>query len=104
MPGNNKGFENYSNYFNSNAEISYKPTNWMVLSFNPGFSKSFNELQYVSTLNVDSKDKYIFATIDMKTVNASFRLNLNLSPNLTLQYWGQPFMAQGTYYDHKMIS
>jgi hypothetical protein len=102
--GKNKGFENYSSSFNSNAELSFKPTNWMVLSFNPGMSKSINELQYVSTINVDNTDKYIFATIDMKTVNASFRLNLNLSPNLTLQYWGQPFMAQGTYHDHKMIT
>jgi hypothetical protein len=101
--GTNNGMESYSTNYYSNVEISYKPTNWLVLTFNPGYSKSFNELQYVSTLSVDNKDKYIFGTIDMQTVNASFRMNINLSPNLTLQYWGQPFIAQGKYYDHKMI-
>jgi hypothetical protein len=100
----NKGFENYCSYFNSNASISYKPTNWLVLSFNPGFSKTNNELQYVATANDGNKDKYVFATIDMKTVNASFRVNLNLSPDLTLQYWGQPFMARGKYSGHKLIT
>jgi hypothetical protein len=98
-----KGTENSSNSFYSNIEISFKPTNWMVVSFNPGFSKSFSELQYVDRLNIDNTDKYIFASIDRKTINASFRVNLNLSPNLTLQYWGQPFFATGKYYDHKMI-
>jgi hypothetical protein len=31
-------------------------------------------------------------------------VNLNLSPNLTFQYWGQPFVATGRYYDHKQIT
>jgi hypothetical protein len=97
------GFEHYYRSFRSNIGLTYKPTNWMALTINPGLSKSSNELQYVTGLNVDNEDKYIFATIDRKTFNASFRLNLNLSPNLTLQYWGQPFIATGTYYDHKMI-
>jgi len=97
------GFENYYWSFRSNVGLTYKPTNWLALTINPGYSKSSNELQYVTGLNVDNADKYIFATIDRKTFNASFRLNLNLSPNLTLQYWGQPFIATGTYYDHKMI-
>ena len=29
------------------SSISYKPTNWLVVSFDPGVSKSFSELQYV---------------------------------------------------------
>jgi hypothetical protein len=31
-------------------------------------------------------------------------MNINISPNLTLQYWGQPFVATGKYYDYKFIS
>ncbi len=98
-----KGFENYSNNFNTGIEFSFKPTNYLVLSFNPGFSKSFSELQYVTREEVNSEDKYIFASIDRKTISTSFRVNLNLSPNLSFQYWGQPFVATGRYYDHKYI-
>ncbi len=29
---------------------------------------------------------------------------LILSPDLTLQYWGQPYVASGKYYDHKFIT
>jgi len=97
------GLEKSSTDFSSGFGVSYKPNNWMVVSFNPGFSKSFSELQYVTSLNINNKEKYIFASIDRKTMNTSFRINLNLSPNLTLQYWGQPFFATGRYYDHKLI-
>ena len=46
----------------------------------------------------------MFATIDRKTISASLRINLNLSPDLTLQYWGQPFVATGKYSDYKYIT
>jgi len=98
-----KGYENSSNSIHSEVEIDYKPTNYLVVSFNPGFTKSFTELQYVTVENINNTDKYIFASIDRETISTSFRVNLNLSPNLTLQYWGQPFIAAGKYYDHKLI-
>jgi len=98
------GFENSARSLYSEMELTYKPTNWLVLEVSPGISKSFSELQYVTTLKDDNKDKYIFASIDRKTINTSFRVNINLSPNLTVQYWGQPFIATGLYYDHKYIT
>ncbi len=98
------GFQDYSSSFNTGVSISYKPTNYLSVAFNPGYSKSFSEMQYVTRLNVNDADKYIFASIDRKTINTSFRISLNLSPDLTLQYWGQPFVASGKYYDYKYIT
>ena len=98
-----KGFENNSSNFNIGPEITYKPTNYLSLTLSPGYNKSFTELQYVTRTNYDADDRYIFARIDRNTINASFRVNLNLSPDLTLQYWGQPFIASGRYCDHKYI-
>ena len=98
------GLEKNSKSVYSEVGISVKPTNYLKFSFNPGFSKSFNELQYVSTETYGADDRYIFASIDRKTINASFRVNLNLSPDLTLQYWGQPFVATGKYSKYKFIS
>ncbi len=98
------GYENCSKNFNANTGFSYKPTNYLALSFNPRFSKSFSELQYVSSIDANPQDKYIFASIDRKTISSSFRINLNLSPDLSLQYWGQPFVATGKYDDHKLIT
>jgi hypothetical protein len=32
------------------------------------------------------------------------RINVNLTPNLTLQYWGQPFATSGNYNQLKMVT
>jgi hypothetical protein len=99
----NIGFGKSSFNFSSDLEISYKPTNWLVVSFDPVYSKSYNQLQYVTGVSVDDHEKYIFASIDRKTLSTSLRVNVNLSPDLTIQYWGQPFFATGKYYDYKLI-
>jgi hypothetical protein len=99
-----KGFENSSDNFYTEVGLSYKPTNYLVFSVSPGYNTSFNELQYVTKTDYYGQDRYIFASIKQKTISTSFRVNLNLSPNLTFQYWGQPFVATGEYYDHKYIT
>ncbi len=98
------GFEN--NYSNRNAgiEFSAKPTNYLRLSLNPEFRKSFTDLQYITATNYNSQERYIFGYISRNTFNASIRVNINLSPDLTLQYWGQPFIATGKYSKYKYIT
>jgi hypothetical protein len=99
----NKGFQNYSTSTSTEIGATYKPFNFLRFSISPGYSKSFSELQYVTQTSNNGSDRYIFASIDRKTISASLRVNFNLTPDLTLQYWGQPFIASGRYYDHKYI-
>ncbi|MGE5418849.1 MAG: DUF5916 domain-containing protein [Chloroflexota bacterium] len=105
-------FMNYSSGFQKSSkdmfyqlDITYKPTDYLTISAEPGLGNSVSELQYV-TNNIDynGQHRYIFASIDRKTISTSFRVNLNLSPNLTFQYWGQPFIATGKYTDYKYIT
>jgi hypothetical protein len=97
------GFENSNKSVYTEVDISYKPSNYIVFTISPGYNKSYSELQYVTQTDFNGNPRYIFASINQKTISTSFRVNLNLSPNLTFQYWGQPFVATGKYYDHKFI-
>jgi hypothetical protein len=85
-------------------QIKYKPVNTLTLTLQPSLYKSYNELQYVNQSGYNGQDRYIFASIEQKTISMSFRVNYNLTPDLTLQYWGQPFIASGKYFDFKYIS
>ena len=98
------GFEKNSRYFRTELELSYKPTNYLSLELTPEFSNSYSELQWVTRRSYNGEPRYIFAAIDRKTLAASLRVNFNLSPDLTIQYWGQPYVASGKYYDHKYIT
>ncbi len=99
-----KGFENSAYNLYTELDITYKPTNYLVFTISPSYNKSYTELQYVTQTTYNDIDRYIFASIDQTTISTSFRVNLNLSPNLTFQYWGQPFVATGRYYNHKFIT
>lgn len=97
------GFENSLRRAYSEIDISYKPVNSLSVSIGPSYSNSYSDLQYVTKTGFNGSDRYIFGSINRQTVGASLRVNFNLSPDLTLQYWGQPYIASGRYHDHKMI-
>ena len=99
----NRGNQNYSRSLNMKLGATYKPTDYLSVALTPGFSRSYTELQYVDEIKYNNGNRFIFASINRKTFNASLRVNFNLTPDLTLQYWGQPFVATGKYYDHKFI-
>lgn len=101
---NNSGLAGNSSSLYTGVEISAKPTNYLRISFNPTYNTSFTELQYVTRVNTGGETRYVFARIDRETLSASFRVNFNLSPDLTLQYWGQPFIATGKYSEYKYIT
>lgn len=98
-----KGFDGSSKNFTISSGFTYKPINSLTVSFNPRFNKSFDELQYIGRESFAGNDRYLFASINQKVLSASIRINFNLSPDLTLQYWGQPFIASGKYSTFKYI-
>ncbi len=100
----NKGFENNSDDWNINGGITYKPLNTLTINFNPGYSQSFSQLQYITTKTYSNEKRYLFGSIDRATIMAPIRISFNLTPDLTLQYWGQPFVASGKYRDIKHIT
>ncbi len=102
--GTNMGYANNSKNFWANIGVDIKPAKYLLISINPNVSYTSDMLQYVTELTFSSQPRYIFATINQKTIGASIRININLSPDLTLQYWGQPFVASGKYTDYKYIT
>lgn len=99
-----RDFENSDQNYSINFGLTYKPFSNLNISLEPGFSYNQNELQYVTQELFDSDERYIFGSIDQKTLSMSLRLDLIITPEITLQFWGQPFIASGNYSDFKYIS
>jgi hypothetical protein len=62
------------------------------------------ELQYVGTESFGDEDRYLFARLDQKTVSMTFRVDYCATPNLTVQYYGSPFVSSGRYTEFKRIT
>lgn len=73
------------------------------VSLNPSFSRNRPRMQYVATESFDGDDRYLFASLDQKTVSVTFRIDYCVTPNLTVQYYGSPFVSSGEYTEFKRI-
>lgn len=95
---------NYNFNRNVSLNIGYRPFKALRFDVTPGVYLSDSELQYVTQQTFDTGKRYIFGRIDQNTASISFRINYNINPDLTIQYWGQPFMASGEYSNFKYIT
>jgi len=86
------------------AELSYRPINSLSVSFAPDFYTGKNELQYLKTADFNGDPRYIFARINQKILSLTFRLDFTLTPDLSIQYYGQPFISSGKYANYKRIT
>jgi hypothetical protein len=70
----------------------------------PDYSISNHELQYVNTEEYNGEDRYIFAEIDQITTDLTLRIDYAITPELTIQYYGSPFITAVDYSDPKYIT
>lgn len=84
--------------------LNYQPLRTLRISAGPSINIRHNDLQYVENVDHKSETRYINATIDQKTLSMSIRLNYTIKPNLTVQFYGQPFISRGRYSEFKYIS
>jgi hypothetical protein len=98
------GRKDYEQSTYLSMDITYQPFNALNISLSPNYSRINNELQYVTTASTDSDGRYIVAEIDQTVLRVSIRATFMLTPNLSIQYWGQPFGTSGTYSNFKYIT
>lgn len=73
------------------------------MNVGPFFSRSVNDLQWVQRVPTET-DHYVFGRIDQETVGLTGRFDFTFTPNMTLQFYAQPFVSAGTYSDFKEVS
>ncbi|WP_091902964.1 DUF5916 domain-containing protein [Maribacter stanieri] len=77
--------------------LSYQPFDAFNLSVSSEYEENPNKTQYVTEENYSGTARYITGSIDQKTFSTSIRFNYSLNPNLSIQYYGEPFISRGTY-------
>ena len=80
------------------------PFNVLKLSVSLNYSENADNLQYVCTEILNSNNKYILAHLDQKTLGATFRIDYNITPELSLQYYASPFASVGKYSAFKEVT
>ncbi len=103
-----KAFNGDRLIYSFGPKITYVPASAFNLSLEPDYSYFRNELQYVNTVVATGggggTKKYIVGKIDQKTISLTVRFNLSLTPDLSVQFYGMPFISAGKYDRFKLIT
>ncbi len=94
---------NSLNRYSVELNIRYQVSNAFSISMGPEYSYNENALQNVDLFNFNGEDIYLTGRIEQQTLSASIRMSYNFTPNLTLEYWGQPFISKGGFNEFKYI-
>ena len=84
--------ENNFSFFTIDAEFGYRPFSNFSISISPQYRTNPNLTQYLTTREFGETNRYILGRIDNETISTSIRLNYLINPNLSIQYYGQPFI------------
>ena len=93
---------------NSHQEVVYMQLTWLPikkirLSTLAFMSWRKYHQQYVRTLTENQETIYLVGHIDQQTPSLTFRAELFLNPELSLQYYGSPYFSVGDYSEFKRV-
>jgi len=94
--------DNSYHNFNAGGTITYQPTNALQVSLSPSYTINEDKFQYVSTVATQSGEtRYLNAHISQRVLQFPIRLDYIITPDISIQYWGQPFISRGRYKDFR---
>ncbi len=82
----------------------YQPFDAFSLSVSTEYEENPNKTQYVDELDFNGTPRYITGNIDQRTFSTSVRFNYSLNPDLSIQFYGEPFISRGTYTDFNFVN
>jgi hypothetical protein len=89
--------EGGSEAWQGHGRLRLRPSNRVLLTADGSYTRATDDLQYVTTAQVESSPRWVLGRIDQELWSLTFRANLAVTPELTVQYYGSPFIATGRY-------
>ena len=86
-----------SRAWSAGGYLNVRPSNRFSLSGSVSYERLLDSLQYVSTTGDDEVARWVLGRIDQDTWSFTFRVNVSITPDLTVQYYGSPFIGTGRY-------
>jgi hypothetical protein len=99
-----KSTEESASDFEINPGIIVRPVNTLKLVAGISYSQHSDQLQYIETVEYQNKKRYILGTIDQNTLGLVFRIDYNINPELSVQYYGSPFVSRGLFSEYKHVT
>lgn len=99
------GFENSIKTNSATVTFSVQPLDALRISLSGNYSYNWRRQdQFVSNVNFNNSIRTIVGEVNQRTLRFTGRLTYNITPDLTLQYYGQPFITRPLYNNFAYVS
>jgi hypothetical protein len=101
----NHGLTGDSKFLYISPQMSYRPFSNLLLSVNAVYERNLNDLQYIGRLpQLTTSPAWLLGEVDNRNLGITLRIDWAITPELTIQYYGSPFISLGDYTDLKEVT
>jgi len=86
------------------SELTLRPSRNLNLKMSLSYYPTLDDRQYVDHIEDDQGVHYVFGRLQRKTFALTTRLDYTLTPNLSIQFYGMPFISAGEYSHFKEVA
>jgi hypothetical protein len=90
-----------SRLYSIQPALSFRLGNHIYIISDFKYTHNNDNFTYVTQKMADSDLRYIMGLISQETYSFTFRFDYNITPDISVQYYGSPFISNGKYNDFK---
>ena len=86
--------------------VNFRLSSRLTINVGPNYSRDHNDSQWLGNFSDSATGNvhYSFAHLEQRTVSMSTRVSYTMSPTLTFEFYGQPFVSAGKYTNVRELS
>jgi Domain of unknown function (DUF5916) len=83
--------------------LAFRPASAISAELGIRWTSNKDDAQWIEEVEAGDVTHYVFGRLDQNTASITARLNYTITPTLTLQLYGQPFVSAGHYEHYKAL-
>ncbi|MBK8492013.1 MAG: carbohydrate binding family 9 domain-containing protein [Saprospirales bacterium] len=99
------GFGETVRYQYVNAGLTWQLIDALRISLYPEYDRSWRKQdQYVAQTEYNGDLRTVVSEVEQRSLALTMRINFNITPDLTVQYYGQPFIFRALYQNYGYVT
>lgn len=100
----NHNLDGYNRFNTFMPGLTFRLGNHIYLSGQVNYAWNTDNMQFVQAAPEDSSTPYITAHMDQKTYGLTMKLQVNVTPDISVQFYGSPFSSSAKFSDFKSMT
>lgn len=99
------GYEKAVQYQGFFFQLRFQPSDALQFSFAPGYNRTIRlQDQFVDNVSYGPQTRSIVSYVNNESFSLATRVNYYLNPDLSIQFYGEPYIFRATYKDYGYVT